>query len=221
VTRNKLQAAINNADPGDLLTLRGTCVGSFTIGKDLTIEGVAGTFPTVDGNDAGRVLQINNGSDVELVGLTITGGMVTGGAGEFGAGIRNLGTLTVRKSKVLDNHATGGSEGGGIENGFGASLSVVRTKIRNNSAEKGGAIHAAGPVTLTKSTLSDNEAVQSGGGIDMILTTVTLNDTAITGNAAGTQGGGVFNLCGTLALNGTSSVSGNTPDDVHEIQGCS
>jgi hypothetical protein len=53
-------------------------------------------------------------------------------------------------------------------------------------------IHAydAGPVTLTKTIISDNTAGQEGGGIFDVGGTADVNKSTISGNSAGTTGGG-------------------------------
>lgn len=84
-----LQAAIAAAAPGATLTVRGTCIGPFTIGKSLTLIGRKKAV--LDGNHAGTTVTGNGAVQVRLTRLTITGGQ-----GGQGGGIRNSGgTLTV------------------------------------------------------------------------------------------------------------------------------
>jgi nitrous oxidase accessory protein NosD len=89
-----LQTAIDNAPPGATLAVSGMCLGSYTIGKNLTL---VGRGPAVlDGQQAGTVLTISSGATVGLSQMTITdgNGNGTGFAGD-GGGIENSGTLTV------------------------------------------------------------------------------------------------------------------------------
>jgi nitrous oxidase accessory protein NosD len=67
-----LQAAIESAAPGATLAVKGTCWGSFTIGKDLTVRG-QGTA-VLDGQGSGTMLTVASSATVQLAGLTITGG---------------------------------------------------------------------------------------------------------------------------------------------------
>ena len=98
--------------------------------------------------------------------------------------------------------------------------------VRGNTAGLGGGIAVedegtiGGTVTLNDSTVTGNTAFGLGGGIFIAggsppfpAPVVTLNDSTVTGNTAGALGGGILND-GTLIQNGTSSVTGNTPDDI-------
>ncbi len=96
-----LQAAVDAASAGDTLRVKGTCVGSTTIAKDLAITGKSGRGygpATLDGDHTGRVLTISEGVTAALTGLRITNGTATGGGG-----INNHGTLTLVRSVVTGN----------------------------------------------------------------------------------------------------------------------
>jgi nitrous oxidase accessory protein NosD len=82
-----LQARINAASAGDTLRIRGTCSGSFTLIKNLTLDG--NPRATIDGLHLGRPLTVVGASTTRLLDLTITGGQVLGGAG--GGGIYSAG----------------------------------------------------------------------------------------------------------------------------------
>jgi PA domain len=75
---SSLQAAVDAAEAGDTLEVKGTCVGNTTVGKDLGIKGVTNkTFPgppTLGGGGTGTVLQIANGTTTTIDGLTISDG---------------------------------------------------------------------------------------------------------------------------------------------------
>jgi hypothetical protein len=209
-----LQVAINDANAGDMLRVKGTCVGNFLIGKDLKLRGAGGDAGILDGNDAGRTVFVASGVTATLRRLTITGGLTPSSSGGNGAGIRNDGTLTIRNSRISGNDGQGFAEGGGIENN--STLTVNSSTITGNTADKAGGIHGevGSTTTLNDSTITGNTVTDTGGGIDFVASTVTLNDSTITGNTAGTCGGGVFTSGGTLNVLGTSSISGNTPDNV-------
>src|SRR5919197_119351 len=57
-TSSSLQAAIDAASAGDTLDVKGTCVGTLTVSKNLTIKGVSPTS-ILDGNGAGSTLTVN------------------------------------------------------------------------------------------------------------------------------------------------------------------
>jgi hypothetical protein len=190
-----LQAAIDAASAGATISVQGTCLGSTTITKDLTITGQDkhGTAPaTLDGGHVGRVLTVGPGVTVTLSGLHVTGGTADYGGGIATPGIFNpLTTVTVIDSVISGNAAT---YGGGIANRIGK-------------------------LTLIDSIVSDNTAALDGGGILNSLDTgcLILNGTsAVRGNHAGSRGGGIVagNHTGCsgrgVTLNGAASVDHNT-----------
>jgi nitrous oxidase accessory protein NosD len=69
-----LQAAIDAAAAGDTLIVKGTCIGTAMITKDLTLRGVSnGPFvATLDGNGAGPVLSVTGTVVVALDNLLVT-----------------------------------------------------------------------------------------------------------------------------------------------------
>src|SRR2546423_11654398 len=55
-----LQAAVNAATAGDTLKVKGTCIGTTSIDKDITLRGVGEATP--DAKAQGRVLTIASGT---------------------------------------------------------------------------------------------------------------------------------------------------------------
>lgn len=101
------------------------------------------------------------------------------------------------------------ANGGGIDNNFG-NLSVIDCVISGNSAGNGAAIGTVGSLSLKNSTISNNSAIVSGGGIYNSGTLVISNST-ISNNSAGYYGGGIFNSINSAALTvGNSTISENT-----------
>jgi hypothetical protein len=232
-----LQAAQNAASAGDTLGVKGTCVGSTTISKNLTITG-ASTLgrATLDGNNAGSVLTVNSGV-VTLNGLTITNGnggagggifnnggalivnnsSVNGNAGANTGGIFNLGTLTLNNSNVNGNT---GLYTGGIVNPNGTLTLNNSTVTGNTSTETfdngdAGGINNGGTLTVKNSVVEGNTA-RGRGGAGGILTygMLTVEDSSVKGNAGGNgDAGGIressfYGPQGVTLIN--SSVSGNT-----------
>jgi hypothetical protein len=72
-TYSSLQAAIDAASAGDTLDVKGTCVGTSTVSKNLTIKGVSPTS-ILDGNGAGSTLTVNASVSVTVKRLTIQNG---------------------------------------------------------------------------------------------------------------------------------------------------
>ncbi|MFD8028343.1 hypothetical protein ACFV3F_06205 [Streptomyces sp. NPDC059717] len=209
-----LQPAIAAAAQGATLSVRGRCIGPFTIGKSLTLVGRGQAV--LDGNRAGTAVTISGAVNVRLNRLTVTGGQGSKGGGilnaggaltmdhstvtrntssSTGGGIRNEGTLTVQFSSVHDNTAR--TLGGGLDNvGPGGRLLVIRSTVHHNTSDQvdGGGIFNDGTATVDFSVVSGNRApVGSGGGIrdTGVSGRLTLNGTVVRDNTAAGVGGGV------------------------------
>ena len=223
-TYTSLQAAQDAASAADTLWVRGNCVGTTEITKDLTITGQQPsgyTTPTLDGASQGSVLSIDSGVMVTINTLTITGGSGTNTEGVTGGGgINNFeGAVILNGTSITGNRA---DSGGGIAN-TGGSVTLNDSSISGNTASYGGGINSGingtfvGSVTLNgSSSISDNTVgggvPGDGGGIGSNGGTVTLNDSSsISGNTAVTEGGGVSVIAAaSVTLNDSSSISGNT-----------
>jgi fibronectin-binding autotransporter adhesin len=226
-----LQNKINAVGGGSTLLVKGTCVGNFQItGKALTLKG--DPKATLDGNDAGNTLVMTPGNKtVTLIGLTITGGRSSLGAG-IGKG---NGHLVLQNVKLTDNVATapGGAAGGGIFS-FGGTIQIIHSFVTDNratgtSGTVGGAGIAAADkkITIAHSTVSGNRATLNGDGTAAegsafytADSALTVTDSTISGNRATTNGattatavGSVLYQTGTVTRPLTfkaSKISGNT-----------
>jgi hypothetical protein len=85
-TYSSLQAAINAASAGNTLEVKGTCVGTSTVTKNLRIKGGSPRVSILDGGGAGSTLTVNTSVSVTVDRLTIQNGasllnshFVTGG----------------------------------------------------------------------------------------------------------------------------------------------
>ena len=154
----------------------------------------------------------------------ISNTIITGNnGGETGGGIWNYGKLTISHSSVSGNSVTAEycgvigahCSGGGIHNE--GSLTINDSDVSANIVRPGKVVGDGGgifsadfgatPPTLTinRSTISNNVATGSGGGIFAgYLTTMTINDSTINGNG----GGGGIATEATAAIN-NSTITGN------------
>lgn len=178
--------------------------------KDITIDGVRTI--TVERSPYGptpqfRIFTVDTGSTSKLLGLTIQKGDIDGDGG----GVANFGTLTIEKSSVAVNQATG--NGGGIYNAENHSLTLKETSVGENQAFNGGGVYSAagGTVTIIDSTVGVNQATSLGGGLCLSLSTTgsaTITNTSVYGNWTTTptgKGGGVYvdgNAGRTLSITG-------------------
>lgn len=177
--------------------------GDWDITSNITINGAdaATTFiqaAATAGTATERVLNVRAGATVTISNLTIRNGRFTGTmtASTRGAGIENLGALTLNTVTLRDNQINSTSG-----NSIGAGL------------------HNAGTaVTLTNSTITANSNVRVsggsafGGGFSSITAvTLTITNSSISGNSATSQAGGfgfgagmyIENLFNVTATNST------------------
>jgi hypothetical protein len=222
VDPSALQPALDGARLGATLLVSGTCRGSFSIdGNSLTVKGTTGATLDASGS-ADRTLSISTGN-VQLIGLTITGGSVSGGGG--GGLLVDHATVSLARSIVTGNSATevanAATGGAGVENYYG-TLSIKNTTISNNvasgsglSAITGGGILNFGDLTMDHSTIGANTA-QLGGGIynagDLTMTrSVVSGNQAVDNGSMTSHGGGIFSESGTTSVS-TSTISDNSSD---------
>ncbi len=150
-----------------------------------------------DGHSGGGILVREGGA------LAADGVAVTGNAG-FVAGIHNYGTADLVNSVVSGNN---GVQGGGINNADG-TLTVRRSAIRDNTASGadigigGGILNSdTGTATVADSLIRDNNTQNAGGGV-WNAGTLHLRGTQITNNTAAqlhgapltVEGGGLLNI---------------------------
>jgi Planctomycete extracellular len=189
-------------------------LGELTISKSLTIDGPGAEVLTIKAYDpspassnSGRVFNIDDGTngltDVEIAGLTLTGGRTNSGGGA----IRSSENLVVTDSVITGNQAT---VGGGIHTQSG-SATITNTVISENHADEGGGVHIQnGSLTIAGSTLSNNSA-KYGGGIGGDSGDVTISGSVINDNRAFADGGGIWQFSADLSVH-SSTISGNMAD---------
>jgi hypothetical protein len=142
-----------------------------------------------------------------------------------GGGIYNAGSLTLTDSTVRGNRSITitssyvGGYGGGLLNWQNGTLTVVRSTIADNVADRdGGGVENVGILTVTQSLINGNvarginlgkgQSLGVGGGIDNTDGQLTLSNTTISGNTA-KRGGGLGNEDGAIRVT-FSTISNNT-----------
>ena len=231
-----LQAAVTAATPGDTLKIKGTCIGTTSVDRDITLRGVGNA--TLDGNAQGRVLRIGSGTTT-IRDLTITNGKTS----SLGGGIYVATAAVLDHVLVTGNEAGATQFGGGIEADLGSSLTLTHSTVSGNSAGSSGGIDMfQANASLTKSTVAGNRATRSpstdpdgcafgdlnlkyacAGGIWNYQGRLALIDSSVTGNTAAYRGGGIATYVrlfdngaprsGLTTLSGTSSISSNSAGD--------
>lgn len=209
--------------------------------ENLTISAVGNDpTPAIKQGDGTRVFNVTDGDTgrnlpVEISGLTLTGGDVTGEGGAVSA----TEDLLLKDAVLTGNHSALSAEGAGFDGDGGAlwartetgHIRIVNVDIVNNTSDDdgGGAnvLSGTGQITIEDSDISGNAASglgatgpnlggglrafgDEGGVITVINTTISDNSGETLGQGNAWGGGGVGYIgSGTLVLQG-STVSGNT-----------
>ena len=162
--------------------------------------GISGvTIDTNTGTAGGGVAVVD--ALVSIDNSSITNNMATS-ALAGGGGIGALATvplvgnlLTIQDSQIVNNTTAGEGGGIGIING---DLFTLNTQISMNAANggRGGGIGLLnngimGTATLRATTIDNNTALASGGGIAVSDTAIDLENVTISTNQAGGEGGGI------------------------------
>lgn len=191
--------AIRHAGTGTLRVYRmtvanGRYASSFADGGCIssagTVELISSTIHhcqaiATDGNEPWGVGGAVHAFNVLLAHSSAYANLADGGTG---GAVHAWGHVNLHYSQVTGNS---GYDAGGVQ---GYSVAVTYSSVRNNFATRGGGVVAGGgdPVESTllvnKSTIADNRATTSGGGIYVSGTTygVLIVDSTIADNIAGT-----------------------------------
>jgi len=198
--KNAIEAS--TVEDGDKFVIQGAITatsatgdhGAISVTKKITVKG-AGSTPTLDADTRSRIFTVENGGELTLENLTLTGGKADGtqDADKWGGGI-----LVKKKCE--------------------AHLKNCTVKACE-AAEKGGGICSFGKLTLDNSTIggssaSDGNKAKQGGGIyfdfkkgrlDVSAGNSINHNKATNTSGATVGGGGVYIQDGTLTLGGTIS----------------
>ncbi len=164
-----------------------------------------------------RIFHVMPGHSVEIDGLTISGGHITGGNG--GGILNDNSTLTIAHCSVSGNaiaNFSGNNFGGGIHNS--GTMTLNQVIVNNNNAPppaipSGGGISNTGTLIIIAGTVQGNTGFFSGGGIyntgmmSISGSTISSNQLGNPGHNGG-SGGGIVNY-GTMTIQ-DSTISGNT-----------
>lgn len=184
-----LRAAVQNACAGGTIRFAERFVIALTseiaIDREITIDGgdIAGDagedepLVRIDGGNATRVFQVSQDGDLTLRSLRISNGIGDG------AGVRNLGSLTVQRCR-FDGHVgepASNLGGGAIFNSVNTTLLIEDSTFDGNSAGRGAAVFNSGDAELYNSTFSGNiegvgeGAIQNRGTLLGVHLTITDN----------------------------------------------
>ena len=186
------------------LAIAGSGEDSAAMG-DLDIQDSAsllgGGNPVIDGGRLDRVFEVFSPATVDMTGL-----IVQNGQNQNGGGILNHSILRIHTSTIRENNAVvppGGSDfadGGGILSEGEGALTLDDSEVSGNHADQGGGITPP-YLELTRTTVSNNSATVSGGGLWLDVSVhSTLTRAQVLNNTSGDRGDGIYNAS-ILALN--------------------
>ncbi len=140
--------------------------------------------------------------------LTLQNIILANGSSSIAGAIENFGTTTIEKSQLVNNHSS--NHAGAIVN-YGHLVLTGSTLANNQAVNGGGAVYNdSGTVEVTDSLFTGNKVTGltgKGGAIANIGGTITLNRVALTDNSAVDAGGGIYSLDSLTLTNVT--LSGN------------
>lgn len=145
-----IQAALDDTNCDTVEVGAGTFAEHLTIGRDVTLQGIAGQT-VIDGSNNGSVIAV-----AARATATIADVILQRGGGFNGIALRNAGTVTLRGSRIQNNNAPVSTEGDApriVDNQ--GTLVIERTSINGNSGLRG-VVFSTGPLTIRDSTISDN-----------------------------------------------------------------
>ncbi|WP_147623421.1 right-handed parallel beta-helix repeat-containing protein [Treponema denticola] len=214
-----LKQAVKEASNGTVITVMGEVKattdsdnnGTINVTKKITIKG-AGIDPKLDANtdttgQQHNIFTIENGGELTLKNLTLTGGKGSSWGG--GAVLVNEScALNMINCNVKDCKVDNASGGAINAEGKKAVVHIKGGEIRGNIARDGGGISLSrgAKAVLENCTLTGNEAKGLGGAIFATGSSVVMTNCTITGNKAKYKGGAIY-AAKTTSTNTLSSVT--------------
>jgi hypothetical protein len=164
------------------------------ITESATITGPGTDLLTISGNNTVRIFRLAAGTTNSISGLTIANGMATNY--ENGAGIENLGNLTVSNCVVAGNQNFGGWGGGVFSAG---TLRIIDSTFQGNhvTGEKGS--------DMSRDTAGSGGAAGMGGALFSMSGKVSIVGSTFIANSARGGDGGAVDCC---VLTGTGCGGG-------------
>jgi hypothetical protein len=196
------------SDPGTLRLCDGAHTGQLRVSATgLTVEGLGGAALTsLDAQGAGNVVSVEEGAELALSGITLTGGDAS-----RGGGLTCLGAVvTLNGVTIAENHA---EDGGGLNAEQGCTLTAQDVTIRGNRADDLGGGARLDEATLTTNGLSlqDNSAGEEGGGMYAQSSVITGESLAAATNTAPLAAG--LSWVGTTGSVDQLTLSDNVAED--------
>ncbi|MCP4409900.1 MAG: tandem-95 repeat protein [Gammaproteobacteria bacterium] len=204
--------ALHLAQTNDAIQVaEGTYTGTVVLTKSVQLLGgydpiswtrdITNHITSLDGLDAGPVIQITNGSTATVEGFHITNGQASYGAGIY----ISSASPTVSHNHIYGNAAT---FGGGIYATNSDNNAINDNNIYQNTASSGGGMYLTGGTSsrITNNQIHNHTTTGSGGGIYIASGFPILQNNQITDN----QVTGYYHGAGIYIGSGTPFIISNT-----------
>ena len=195
--------------------------GRLIVTDTLQIDGPGARSLTIDGNLNDRLFEVQaNTTNLTLTGMTLTNGLTNGNGGAI---LNNGGNLTLSFVRITDNQA--GDTGGAIYDPFQADvggnsvnfLTISNSEISVNRASKAaGIFHSGFELRIDNSTIYNNIAGDSVGGIHEQGGFATIRNSTISDNNA-TFVGGILSENSTIAFESTIVAINTDSSGINDI----
>ncbi|MEZ5275249.1 MAG: DUF5011 domain-containing protein [Opitutaceae bacterium] len=229
-----LRSALKSADDGDIIQFAPSLFTSgpqtirlssgLSINESVSIIGPGADLLAIDGQGSSQVFSItancesgDDGTAVLLSGLTVRGGLSSGGGGVLVSKNSRLIVVSCRfEANQTKSNGGGSSYGGAIYNRgeilvdlstFDGNLAGLAS-IPGNPGGAGGGLYNEGDAVVTRSLFVGNQAA-SGGGLASGGGTLMVESSTFSGNSDQSAAGGLFLGGGTTELINLTVV-GNT-----------
>ncbi len=170
------------------------------MGESLTLTGVSSGTTIIQAVAGQRVIAVDNGHDLRLENLTVTGGHPSNAVGG-GIHVMN-GSLTLINVRIAGNSADYG--GGVFQAGQGGRVDATNSRIElNTTTNHGGGLYVEGTTAFTNTLVLSNTASWQGGGLHSQYQRVDITGGRFEHNRALAGNGGAINVNGSLSLSGT------------------
>ncbi|WP_420465678.1 GEVED domain-containing protein [Panacagrimonas sp.] len=178
--------------------------GELQITRSVTISGPGRNLLAIDGDAQSRVFQlVNPGTDGVSADVVIRDITITNGSADTAGGVQvDRNNLELLRVRITDSN--GGGSGGCMATVLRPDnrVRIVDSLLQGCTASSGGGMDITGGSHLVlRSTITDNEATNSGGGIALVGTVSNLSiiNSTVAGNRAETDPG-ITDLSGQITL---------------------
>lgn len=203
------------------------------ITDNVTIQGPGADMLTVKSTGNFRIFNITTAATVNMSGLTLNGGLVSGTSGgailngstgivkinnctlsnnsaRSGGAIANTSGVINVNNCMFKQNSCGNGQGGGIFNDSGTVTVTDSTFSDGRGTEGAGVSNLSGMMEISNCIFSNNAVAASGGAIKNTnpFATMNITNTTINDNSASFNGGGIYIFSGTVTIT-NSTISGN------------